>query len=101
MSSEIDTQLWNHTWNLEPPAPNQNVTGNKWIFKLKYLPNGKIERYKARLVAKGFHQQQGIKYSEAFNPVIKSSTIQLVHKVPISSFVHSCSKIRVAKAPPS
>lgn len=60
MSSEINAQLKNHTWDLEPPDPNQHVVGNKWVFKLKYLPNGKIERYKARLVAKGFHQQQGI-----------------------------------------
>lgn len=84
MSSEIDAQLKNHTWDLEPPSPNQNVVDNKWVFKLKYLPNGKLERYKAHLVAKGFHQQQGIDYSETFSLVIKSSTIRLVLKVAVT-----------------
>lgn len=84
MSTEIDAQLRNHTWYLEPPAAHQNVVGNKWVFKLKYLPNGKIECYKSQLVAKGFHQQQGIDYSETFSHVIKSSTIRLVLKVAMA-----------------
>lgn len=84
MSLEFDAQTVNHTWDLVPSAPNQNVVGCRWVFTLKYLPNGVLDRYKARLVAKGFHQQYDIDYSETFSPVIKSTTIRLVLDVAVT-----------------
>lgn len=83
MSLEFDAQTTNHTWDLEPPSPAQNVIGCKWVFTTKYLSNGLLNRYKARLVAKGFTQQYGIDYSETFSPVIKSTTIRLVLEVAV------------------
>lgn len=41
----------NDTFDLVPPEPHQNVIDTKWIFTLKYQPNGVLDRYKARLVA--------------------------------------------------
>lgn len=84
MSEEITAQLRNHTWDLVPPSDAQNVLRYKWIFTLKYLPNGSIDRYKARLVARGFHQQYGLDYSETFSPVIKATIIRMVLEVAVS-----------------
>lgn len=77
MSLEFDAVTRNHTYDLVPPAPNQNVIDTKWIFTLKYLPNGEIDRHKSRIVARGFNQRYGIDYAETFSPVIKLTTVRL------------------------
>lgn len=54
MGDEFNAQVRNHTFDLVPPHPHQHVIDTKWIFTLKYLPTGVLDRYKARFVARGF-----------------------------------------------
>lgn len=74
--AEFNAHIVNYTWDLEPPSPDQNLIGCKWIFTTKYLANGKEERCKGRLVAKGYTQRYGVDYSETFSQVIMSTTIR-------------------------
>ena len=54
------------------------------MFKLKFNPNGNVERYKAKLVAKGFHHTPGIDFKETFSPMVKAATIRVVLTVAMS-----------------
>ncbi|CAA7019426.1 unnamed protein product [Microthlaspi erraticum] len=83
-SDEYNAQMRNHSWDLVPPHPSQNVIGNRWVFKTKFLPTGVLNKYKSRLVAKGFHQQYGIDYAETFSPVIKTTTIRTILDVAVA-----------------
>ncbi|RVW31775.1 Retrovirus-related Pol polyprotein from transposon RE1 [Vitis vinifera] len=51
MNCEYQALLRNNTWSLVPPPSSAHIVGCRWIYKLKYRPDGSIDRHKARLVA--------------------------------------------------
>ncbi|CAH9138265.1 unnamed protein product [Cuscuta epithymum] len=76
MQREIHALEENGTWTLVQLPPGKKVVDSKWVYKIKYKPNGDVERYKARLVAKGFTQVEGIDFHETFAPVAKLVTVR-------------------------
>ena len=46
----------------EPTWFEEDVVSSRWIFKIKHVADGSIEKYKARFVARGFSQKEGIDY---------------------------------------
>jgi len=71
MNKEREARTSRGTWELVS-APT-GVVGCRWVFTLKYCPNGSVDRYKARLVAKDYTKTYGIDYFEIFSPVATSS----------------------------
>ncbi|KAL6344235.1 hypothetical protein AAG906_035460 [Vitis piasezkii] len=64
---------WRQAMNDEFDALVRNGTWELWVFRIKRLPDGSIDKYKARLVAKGFHHS-----------VVKPTTIRLVLSLIVS-----------------
>ena len=50
--------------------------GCRWVFTVKYTPNGLIDKFKARLVAKGFSQAPRTDYTNTFSPTIKMDSLR-------------------------
>lgn len=69
MQMEVKALEANGTWTLEELPTGKRVIDSKWVYKIKYKPNGEVERYKARLVAKGFTQLEGIDFHDSFAPI--------------------------------
>ena len=85
MKEELDTLSKNHTWDLVTLPSRKSVVGCKWIYKIKTLSDGSIERYKARIVAKGFTEEYGIDYEETFAPVACISSVHALLTVASAS----------------
>lgn len=70
--------LENHqTWEYDNLPDNRKAVGSKWVFKVKYAPDGSIARYKARLVAQGFFQIHGIDFNETFSPTVRWESLRI------------------------
>jgi hypothetical protein len=51
---------------------------SRWIYKVKYVADGNIEKHKARFMARGFSQVEGIDYDAMFAPVARYASIRTV-----------------------
>ncbi|KAF5808185.1 putative RNA-directed DNA polymerase [Helianthus annuus] len=89
MKAEIQALERNKTWTLQEFPKGKRPIESKWVYKIKYKPNGDIERYKARLVAKGFTQMEGIDFHDTFSPVAKLVTVRCLLAVAVKRGWHT------------
>lgn len=54
MDKEITDLESTHTWEVVTLPFGKVPIGCKWIYRIKYNPDGSVERYKVRLVANGY-----------------------------------------------
>jgi hypothetical protein len=78
MAEELAALELNKTWTIEPLPAGKHPISCRWLYKIKFRPDGSIDRYKARLVARGFTQQAGIDFIDTFSPVAKLTTVRVL-----------------------
>nr|KYP53203.1 Retrovirus-related Pol polyprotein from transposon TNT 1-94 [Cajanus cajan] len=78
MNAELKALEENNTWTIVDLSLGKHPICCKWVYKIKFHADGKVERYKARLVAKGYTQLEGVDYFETFSPVAKMTTVRIV-----------------------
>ena len=68
----------NKTFNLVGRPQERKIIGSKWVYKIKRLADGFVERLKARGVAKGYSQTPCQDYDKIFAPVVRYESLQLL-----------------------
>ena len=78
MIEEYQSIMKNDVWDVVPRPDSKLVVTSKWIYNIKHVADGSIEKYKARFVSRGFYQKEGIDYEENFAPVARYTSIRSV-----------------------
>jgi hypothetical protein len=78
MIEEYQSIIKNDVWEIVPRPKSKDVVSSKWLFKIKHVVDGSIEKYKARFVTRGFSQKEGIDYEETFAPVARYTSIRTI-----------------------
>jgi hypothetical protein len=59
-------------------SEGKSVVTSKWIYKIKHVANGSVEKYKARFVARRFSHVEGINCEETFASVARYTSINMI-----------------------
>lgn len=77
IEEELHNLEQHNTWKYDELPSDRVAIGSKWIFKLKYYPDGLVARYKVRLVAQGYSQIPGINFNETFAPTVRHKSLRV------------------------
>ena len=78
MVEEYDSIIQNSVWDVVPRPQDKSMVSSRWLYKVKLVAEGNVDKHKARFVSHGFSQVEGIDYDETFAPVARYSFIRLM-----------------------
>ena len=78
MVEEYKSIMKNDVWKVVPRPKGKSVVTSRWLYKIKHVADGSVEKYRARFVARGFTQKEGIDYDETFALVARYTTIRII-----------------------
>ena len=59
---EYSSIMKNDVWKVVSRPKGKSVVTSRWLYKIKHVANGSIEKFKARFVARRFSQVKGVDY---------------------------------------
>jgi hypothetical protein len=62
MVEEYSSIMKKDVWDIVPRPKRKSMVSSKWIYKIKHVADGSVEKYIARFVARGFSQIEGVNY---------------------------------------
>jgi hypothetical protein len=65
-------------WEPVQPYKGVKALGARWVFTIKRLPDGSIDKFRAWYVAKGFNQVMGTDCNETYAPTTLLNTLQML-----------------------
>lgn len=77
MQTELDALENNKTWEISILPKGKRALPSKWVYKIKFLPNGEVDRFRVRLVTKDYNQTFGVDYNDSFSRVAKATTVRM------------------------
>ena len=90
MCLEMNNIERNGTWRVVYLPAGGRAIGSRWVFKVKHLPDGSLDKFKARVVAQGFSQRPGLDYlpDETYAPTAQWSAIRTVLAIAAVEDMH-------------
>jgi hypothetical protein len=74
---EYTSIMKNDVWDIGPRPTGKSVVTSRWLYKIKHVADGSIEKLKARFVARWFSQKEGVDYEETLAPVASYTSIRV------------------------
>ena len=54
MIEEYKSIMKNDVWEVVPRPAGKPIVTSRWLYKIKHVADGSVEKYKVRFVARGF-----------------------------------------------
>ena len=70
MIDEYQSIMKSDVWEIVPRLERKLVVTSKWIYKIKHVVDGSIEKHKSRFMTGGFSYNE-----ETFAPVVRYTSI--------------------------
>jgi histone deacetylase 1/2 len=77
LQSMRDHQVFRVVPEVNMPSGSRAIK-MKWVYRVKQLSDGRVDKFKSRLTACGYAQQYGRDFTEVFSPVATAPTIRLL-----------------------
>jgi len=84
MNEDMNALISRRTWELVSALTDIVIVGCRWVYTMKYRPDGSIDRYKIRLIAKSYTQTYGVDYFETFSPVARLNSIGILFSIVVN-----------------
>jgi hypothetical protein len=78
MMEEHQSIMKNEVWEIILRPKEKSVVTSKWVYKIKLVADGSVDKYKARFIARGLSQKEGEDYDETFAPVARYTSIRAI-----------------------